>query len=59
MSPAPSCMNCNVERTLVDITPVKNRHEMLRYECPKCSSVFQLVTERAEFVCTVASTAIH
>lgn len=52
-------MNCNVERTLVDITPVKNRHEMLRYECPKCSSVFQLVTERAEFVCTVASTAIH
>ena len=47
MTPAPICMTCNLERTLVDVQPVKNRHDMLHYECPKCRNVFRLVTQRA------------
>ena len=47
MTPAPICMTCNLERTLVGVQPVENRHDMLHYECPKCRNVFRLVTQRA------------
>ena len=46
MSAEPICIVCNVERTLVSAAPVRNRHEMLNYECPKCQSIFRLVARR-------------
>jgi hypothetical protein len=42
----PICIACDVERKLTDITPVRNRHDMLSYECPQCLSVFRLVVRR-------------
>jgi hypothetical protein len=47
MAAAPICITCNLERILIGIKPVKNRHEMRQYECPSCRDVFRLVTERA------------
>jgi hypothetical protein len=44
---APICVTCNLERSLISIKPVKNRHEMLQYECASCRDIFCLVTERA------------
>jgi transposase-like protein len=46
MTAAPICMTCNLERTLVSIQPTRNRHDVRRYECPKCRSAFRLVVER-------------
>ena len=46
MLTAPICISCNLERTLVSIQPTRNRHDVRRYECPKCSSAFRLVVER-------------
>lgn len=46
MNAEPICIACNVERKLTDVTPVRNRHEMLNYECPKCRSIFRLVVRR-------------
>jgi hypothetical protein len=46
MSAEPICIACNVERMLISVTPVRNRHEMLNYECPKCRNVFRLVARR-------------
>lgn len=46
MSAEPICIACNVERKLTDITPVRNRHDMLSYECPQCLSIFRLVVRR-------------
>ncbi|THD55054.1 MAG: hypothetical protein E8A46_06690 [Bradyrhizobium sp.] len=42
----PICIACDVERKLTDIAPVKNRHDMLSYECPQCLSIFRLVVRR-------------
>jgi|HubBroStandDraft_4_1064222.scaffolds.fasta_scaffold2946513_1 hypothetical protein len=42
----PICIACDVERKLTDVTPVRNRHEMLKYECPQCQSIFRLVVRR-------------
>jgi hypothetical protein len=47
MAAAPICMTCNLERTLISIKPVQNRHDMLQYECPKCRNAFRLVIQRA------------
>jgi hypothetical protein len=47
MAAAPICMTCNLERTLISIKPVQNRHNMLQYECPKCRNAFRLVMQRA------------
>ena len=44
---APICITCNLERSLISIEPVKNRHDMLQYECPNCRNVFRLVMQRA------------
>jgi hypothetical protein len=44
---APICIDCNLERSLISIKPVKNRHEMMQYECPHCRNIFSLVVERA------------
>jgi hypothetical protein len=46
MSAEPICIACDVERKLTDVTPVRNRHEMLSYQCPKCQSIFRLVVRR-------------
>ena len=46
MAAAPICISCNLERELISIRPVKNRHDMLQYECPGCRNVFRLVMER-------------
>jgi hypothetical protein len=46
MSAEPICIACNVERKLTDVTPARNRHEMLTYECPQCQSIFRLVVRR-------------
>jgi hypothetical protein len=46
MKAEPICIVCNVERVLIGVTPVRNRHEMLAYECPKCQSIFRLVIRR-------------
>jgi hypothetical protein len=46
MTAEPICIACNVERKLTEVTPVRNRHEMLNYECPKCQSIFRLVVRR-------------
>ncbi|MGA9091777.1 MAG: hypothetical protein WB420_22040 [Bradyrhizobium sp.] len=46
MTAEPICIVCNVERKLTEITPVRNRHEMLNYECPQCRSIFRLVVRR-------------
>jgi hypothetical protein len=46
MKAGPICIVCNVERALIDVTPVRNRHEMLAYECPKCQDIFRLVVRR-------------
>ena len=46
MSAEPVCITCNVERKLTEITPVRNRHDMLKYECPQCASIFRLVVRR-------------
>jgi len=46
MSAEPICIRCNVERVLIDITPVRNRHEMLEYECPVCHNLFRIVARR-------------
>jgi hypothetical protein len=43
---APICITCNLERSLISIEPVKNRHDMLQYECPRCRNIFSLVTQR-------------
>jgi hypothetical protein len=42
----PICIACDIERKLTDITPVRNRHDMLSYECPQCLSIFRLVVRR-------------
>ncbi len=47
MAAAPICMTCNLERTLVSIQPTRNRHDVRRFECPKCRSTFRLVVQRA------------
>lgn len=41
-----NCIACNVERILIGVTPARNRHEMLTFECPKCRSIFRLVVPR-------------
>ncbi|MGB9115844.1 hypothetical protein [Bradyrhizobium sp.] len=46
MKVEPICIVCNVERALIGVTPVRNRHEMLEYECPKCQNIFRLVVRR-------------
>ena len=43
---APICIDCDLERSLISIKPVRNRHEMLQYECPRCRNIFCLVTQR-------------
>jgi hypothetical protein len=48
MAAAPICISCNLERELISIRPVKNRHDMLQYECPGCRNVFRLVVERRD-----------
>jgi hypothetical protein len=47
MTAAPICITCNVERTLIGTKPVRNRHDMLQYECPHCRNIFRLVMQRA------------
>jgi hypothetical protein len=44
---APICITCNLERTLISIKPVRNRHDLRQYECPRCRNIFSLVMERA------------
>ena len=44
---APICIPCNLERTLISIQPTRNRHDVRRFECPKCRSTFRLVVQRA------------
>ncbi len=46
MDVEPNCIACNVARTLISVSPVKNRHEMRSLECPECRSVFRLVVRR-------------
>ena len=46
MDAEPHCLDCDAKRTLIGVMPVKNRHEMLSFECPKCRSIFRLVTRR-------------
>lgn len=46
MDAEPNCLACDAKRTLISVVPVKNRHEMLSFECPKCGSIFRLVTRR-------------
>jgi hypothetical protein len=46
MDAEPNCIACNVKRTLTGVVPVKGRHEMLSFECPKCRSIFRLVVQR-------------
>jgi predicted RNA-binding Zn-ribbon protein involved in translation (DUF1610 family) len=46
MNAESNCIVCDVKRTLTSVTPVKNRHEMLSFECPRCGSVFRLVARR-------------
>jgi hypothetical protein len=46
MTAAPICITCNRERTLIGITPGRNRHDVRSYECPDCKDVFRLVVER-------------
>ncbi len=46
MSAEPACIACDIKRKLTDITPVRNRHDMLSYECPQCLSIFRLVVRR-------------
>jgi len=46
MAAAPICITCNLERSLISIKPVKNRHDMLQYECPGCRNIFSLVMQR-------------
>ena len=47
MAAAPICVTCNLDRTLISIQPTRNRHDVRRYECPACRSVFRLVVARA------------
>jgi transposase-like protein len=47
MAAALTCMTCNLERILVSIQPTRNRHDVRRYECPRCKSAFRLVVQRA------------
>lgn len=46
MDTEPKCIACNVDRSLIGVMPVRNRHEMLSYECPNCRSIFRLVVRR-------------
>jgi hypothetical protein len=46
MNVEPNCIACNVTRTLINVLPVKNRHEMRSFECPQCRSLFRLVVRR-------------
>jgi hypothetical protein len=46
MGAEPICIACDVERKLTDVMPVRNRHDMLSYECPQCLSIFRLVVRR-------------
>ncbi len=46
MGAGPICIACDVKRRLTDVTPVKNRHDMLSYECPQCRSILRLVVRR-------------
>jgi hypothetical protein len=41
-----ACIACNVKRTLISVMPVRNRHEMLSFECPRCRSILRLVARR-------------
>ena len=47
MAAAPICITCDLERSLISAKPVRNRHDMLQYECPGCRNIFRLVTQRA------------
>ena len=47
MTAAPTCITCNLERTLIGIKPARNRHDVRQYECPNCKDVFRLVVQRA------------
>ena len=49
MAAAPICMTCDIERTLIGIKPVRNRHDLQQYECPNCRDIFRLVVQRAPF----------
>ena len=42
-------MTCNCERTLINIRPGRNRHDVRSYECPDCKGIFRLVVERVSF----------
>jgi hypothetical protein len=46
MDMEPNCIACDVARTLISVSPVKNRHEMRSFECPECRSVFRLAVRR-------------
>jgi hypothetical protein len=44
---APICIRCNLERTLINIKPGRNRHDVRSYECTGCKGIFRLVVQRA------------
>jgi hypothetical protein len=41
-----ACIACNVKRTLLSVTPVRNRHEMRSFECPECRTILKLMVAR-------------
>jgi hypothetical protein len=47
MMPAPICISCNLQRTLIDIQPGRNRHDVRSYECAGCKDILRLVVQRA------------
>ena len=58
MDAEPKCIACDVKRSLISVMPVRNRHEMLSYECPNCRSIFRLVTRRKRRLLAEGSPAV-
>jgi hypothetical protein len=40
------CTACDIKRTLIQVVPAPNRHEMRSFECPQCGSIFRFVVRR-------------
>jgi hypothetical protein len=42
----PFCIACNIERTLVGVSPAARRHDIHAFECQECRTVLRLVVAR-------------
>ena len=60
MVAVPFCIACNIERTLVSVSPAARRHDIHAFECLECRTVLRLVVARDDLRSTAdANTALR